>query len=126
MKILIVDDDKNINDLIKEAILADGTYEVDTAFSGEEALEKLKKEDYDLLLLDIMMPNISGLELCDLMMKDDEVKEVPVFIVSAVPFASKHFQESLIRFRELKMVKGIIEKPFKIKDLIEKIKDFLK
>lgn len=61
-KILVVDDEKPISDIIKFNLEKEG-YEVVTAFDGEEALEKVEEENPDLLVLDIMLPKIDGLEV---------------------------------------------------------------
>lgn len=62
-KILVVDDDKNINMLI-ESLLKNENYEVVACFDGNEALEKLENEKVDMLITDVMMPNMDGWELC--------------------------------------------------------------
>lgn len=62
-KILIVDDDKNINVLI-QSLLKNENYEVVACFDGHEALEKLENEKVDMLITDVMMPNMDGWELC--------------------------------------------------------------
>lgn len=61
-KILVVDDDRNICELVK--LYLDDEFTVDTAFDGEEGLRKIKRESPDLLILDIMLPKINGLEVC--------------------------------------------------------------
>ena len=61
-KILVVDDEITVCKSIRQAILTEG-YEVDTALSGEEALKKEKEKAYDLVITDLMMPGISGLDL---------------------------------------------------------------
>jgi CheY-like chemotaxis protein/glycine cleavage system H lipoate-binding protein len=61
-KILVVDDEITVGQSIRQAILSD-SFEIDTALSGEEALKKDEKEIYDLIITDLMMPGISGLDL---------------------------------------------------------------
>ncbi|MCL2383759.1 MAG: response regulator transcription factor [Oscillospiraceae bacterium] len=61
-KILIVEDDLNISKLIKDTLEL-GNYEADCAFDGIEGIEKIKQTKYDLILLDIMLPGIDGLEM---------------------------------------------------------------
>lgn len=63
-KILVVDDDENILLSIKE-ILSQKGYLVDTAISGEEALQKLKEKFYNLIIIDIVLPDIDGLDLIE-------------------------------------------------------------
>ena len=62
-KILVVDDDKNINVLI-QSLLKNENYEVVACYDGNEALEKLENEKIDMLITDVMMPNMDGWELC--------------------------------------------------------------
>ncbi len=61
-RILIVDDEVNVCKSIRQALLCDD-YEIDTALSGEEALKKEGEKIYDVFVVDLMMPGISGLEL---------------------------------------------------------------
>ena len=61
-KILVVDDEKPISDIIKFNLEKEG-YEVVTAYDGEEALEKVESENPDLIILDLMLPKIDGLEV---------------------------------------------------------------
>ncbi|SMC34358.1 DNA-binding response regulator, OmpR family, contains REC and winged-helix (wHTH) domain [Oscillospiraceae bacterium] len=75
-KILIVDDDTYINEMVQKALTSAG-YSVVSAFSGTEALLVLKSETPDLILLDLMLPGLSGEELLPL------IKDIPVIVVSA-------------------------------------------
>ena len=78
-RILVVDDEKEIRDLIEIYLKNDG-YEVIKASCGAEALEVVSKEDIDLLVLDIMMPGIDGMELCRLIRKNSNI---PILMLSA-------------------------------------------
>ncbi len=78
-KIGIIEDEKNISDMMKYNLEREG-YKVFTAYDGKEGLELVAKEELDLLLLDIMLPNIDGLEICK---KVRQTKEVPIIIISA-------------------------------------------
>jgi len=123
MKILIVDNDSNTLELLKSSLLSKTSHEVDVVIGGGEALKTMKENGpYNLIILDIMMPKISGLDVCDLMMKDEKLKNIPVLLISALPIASLSFQESLEKFKELKLVKDVLEKPFEINDLTNKVK----
>ena len=62
-KILVVDDEKEIADLLEIYLISDG-FEVLKAYNGEEGLRILEQEKVDLMLLDVMMPGIDGLEMC--------------------------------------------------------------
>lgn len=80
MKILVVDDDKEIVELLSIYIKNEG-YEPVTAFSGSEAISKLEKSsDISLMILDIMMPNMSGIEVVREVRKNSQI---PIIIVSA-------------------------------------------
>lgn len=74
--ILIIDDDQHINSIVSKALKAE-KYTVSQAFSGTEALMVLKNEKPDLILLDLMLPGLSGEELLP------QIKNVPVIVVSA-------------------------------------------
>ena len=78
-KLLIVDDEPSIIKGLNYSLVQDG-YEVDTALDGEEALEKAKNGTYDLIILDLMLPKISGMEVCR------EVRgfsQVPIIMLTA-------------------------------------------
>lgn len=74
--ILIIDDDLHIGNLLEETLTAEG-YSVSRSCSGTEALEVLSREKPDLILLDLMLPEISGEELLP------KIKDIPVIVVSA-------------------------------------------
>ena len=82
-KILIVDDMPENVELI-EAYLSLESYDVITASSGKEALQKLKEEKLDMILLDVMMPEISGYEVCKIVKNNPETQFVPVLMLTAL------------------------------------------
>lgn len=63
LSILVVDDDQKIAETLKDILILTG-HDVDTAFSGEEAVEKIKKGSFNFLLTDIRMPEMGGVDLC--------------------------------------------------------------
>ena len=79
-KLLVVDDDKNIRYLIKEVFEAEH-YTVTTAVDGKAALDLIDKEKFDLVIVDIMMPNLNGYEFTEQLRSFD--KELPVLMISA-------------------------------------------
>ena len=81
-RILVVDDDENILSL-ERTILEQKGFAVTTADSGAEALEVLGKEDFDLVLLDVMMPEIDGFTVCRRIKEDPRTKELPVIFLTA-------------------------------------------
>ena len=78
-RILVVDDEKEIADLIEIYLVSDG-YKVFKANNAEEGLEILAKEEIHLVLLDIMMPGMSGLDMCK---KIRETNNIPIIMLSA-------------------------------------------
>ena len=63
MRVLVVDDEKLIRDVIKEYLLLENI-EVEEASNGEEALNEVKQEDFDIIIMDIMMPKMDGYTAC--------------------------------------------------------------
>lgn len=81
MKILVVDDDPGVRELVEDFLRSRG-YEVDTAADGEAALEKIARQTPDLLLLDLMMPGINGMDV--LRQLPPSARDLPVIVVTAV------------------------------------------
>lgn len=82
-KVLIVDDMKENVELM-EAYLAVEPYEVICAYGGKEALEKVKDEKPDIILLDVMMPEINGYEVCKILKENPETQFIPVLMLTAL------------------------------------------
>lgn len=82
-KILIADDDVTLMDMYKLRLEAED-YEVVTAADGEEAIAEIRKEKPDLVLLDIMMPKINGLDVLAELKKDPQFKSMPVIMLTAL------------------------------------------
>ena len=82
-KILLVDDDKNLCELYKTTLEAEG-FKVDTAENGEQALSEIMKEKPDLVILDIMMPKIHGIDTLDILKATPETKDIKIVILSAL------------------------------------------
>jgi two-component system alkaline phosphatase synthesis response regulator PhoP len=82
-KILVVDDEPQGAELL-EAYLAGTEYDVEIASDGDEALRKVREFMPDLVLLDVMMPKISGFEVCKRLKADPATKDIVVFMVTAL------------------------------------------
>lgn len=80
-KILLVDDDVYIRDLYTE-VLKDENYEVMIAANGEEALIMVAKDQFDLILLDVMMPKMDGIQVLSKVKKEPNYKEVPILMLT--------------------------------------------
>ena len=81
-KILTCDDEKHIVRLIQVNLERQG-YEVITAFNGAECLEKVKEDRPDLIVLDVMMPEMTGFEVLDILKKDPETESIPIIMLTA-------------------------------------------
>jgi CheY-like chemotaxis protein len=82
--VLVVDDDDAIREVIAE-VLRDEGYDVSSAGNGEQALRELRKSPHpDLVLLDLMMPVMSGWELLELLQSNADLSGIPVVVVSAM------------------------------------------
>jgi putative two-component system response regulator len=80
--VLVVDDDRSLLTFIKGILSKD--YAVSTATSGEEALHLLRKEPVDLILLDIMMPGMNGLEVCAILKANHATADIPVMFLTGM------------------------------------------
>jgi len=83
MRILLSEDDPSIQAIAKMALQKVGNHEVISAKDGEETLEILKSTEVDLLLLDIMMPKLTGFEVCKAMQTNNTHKNTPVIFLTA-------------------------------------------
>ncbi len=82
-RILIVDDNAPNCELL-DAYLADDNYQIQMAYDGQEALEAVARQEPDLILLDIMMPRLSGYEVCQQLKGNAETRAIPVLMVTAL------------------------------------------
>jgi CheY-like chemotaxis protein len=81
-RILVVDDDEMVLMALNELLKPEG-YEVDAVGSGAEALEHLEKHTYNLLMLDIIMPEMNGFELCRKIRQKEALQETPIVFLTA-------------------------------------------
>ena len=81
-RILVVDDDEMVLMALEELLSPEG-YEVHIVLSGAEALERLDQNGYDLLVLDIIMPEMDGFELCKRIREREGYKETPIVFLTA-------------------------------------------
>ena len=83
-RVLVVDDDPDAVELFRQMLrVCDGSLEIATACGGEEALERLRGDPADLMLLDLVMPGVDGWQVLEAMARDDETPSVPTYFVSA-------------------------------------------
>ncbi len=82
-RILIADDNEQNCELL-EAYLVTGDYDIAMAFDGQETIDKVTEFHPDLILLDIMMPRMSGYEVCKQLKEGDDTRDIPILIVTAL------------------------------------------
>ena len=111
-KILIIEDEVSISDIVKFNLLKEG-YEVETAYDGEEGLRKALGSDFDLILLDIMLPKMDGFQVCR---KIRETRSVPIIMVTAK-------EEEVDKVLGLELgADDYLTKPFGMRELIARVK----
>jgi len=118
-QILVVEDEPGMQDLLR-LILEVAGYDLLIAKDGAEGLNTMKRELPDLVLLDLMMPNVDGAEVLLRKGQDPDIKDIPVIAVTAL--ASPFDQ---IMWREHTEIKDYVTKPFVRKDLLKTIADVL-
>lgn len=120
VKIMVVDDEPDVIETIKQGLdKLSSEYKIIGAESGEECLEKLKiGEIPDIILLDIMMPNLNGWQVYDLIQKNEKWSEIPIIFVTA-----KDDEETMKKGMKTNTYR--VKKPFKIGELKEKIERVL-
>ncbi|MFP4058058.1 MAG: two-component system response regulator [Candidatus Brocadiia bacterium] len=117
-RILVVDDEEDTLDLLR-ALLEDAGYAVETAADGETALEKTQEQLPDLVVLDIMMPGMDGLEVCDRLRFDEKTRDVPIIFLTAKRDAYWHSRASVLD------AYAYIEKPFSAEHLLREVRNCL-
>ena len=110
-KILVVEDEKDIQNIIK-AFLENAEYKVETADDGLDAINLIQKNNYDLILLDIMLPKIDGFTVCEMIRKNSNV---PIIILTALTD-----EESQLKGFD-KLADDYITKPFSMPVLLKHI-----
>lgn len=111
--ILVVEDNDDILLLLKMVLESQG-YKVETANNGKEALKSIEKDQPQLILMDIMMPETSGLQISRTIKEELDGKSIPILLVSAV---DRLKDEQLSN----SMADGIIYKPFDLDELVYRV-----
>ena len=121
MKILIIEDERPINNLIRSTLTADG-YSCDCAFDGKEGADLIEQRQYDLILLDLMLPEISGYDLLEYIRSWGNIRaaQIPVIINSAMGKVQD-------RIRGLHLgAEDYLCKPFQIGELAARVEAVLR
>lgn len=116
-RILVVEDEQDHRELLNLIFSVHG-YNVDVAASGEEAVASLKRETPDLIVLDVMLPDVDGWDLCE-MVKNEEggVKPVPIMMLSASAHMQTRFEGSC--------ADDMLTKPFDDEELLDKVRHLI-
>ncbi|MBI1813876.1 MAG: response regulator [Deltaproteobacteria bacterium] len=117
-KILVVEDEPDIMRIITHALTAAG-YRVVHAYGGEDAIRKVKSQRPDLVLTDLAMPKVSGVEVIQAIKKDPETQHIPILAVTA------HVWDGIAQSAGQVGVNGFIPKPFNMKQLLLEVQKYL-
>jgi len=118
-KILVVDDEPDIVELVTYNLRKEG-FEVSSSFDGEEALAKIRKEKFDFIILDLMLPGIQGVEICRILRNDPRTKDLPIIMLTAKG-------EEVDKIVGLEMgADDYMTKPFSPRELLARIKTVMR
>jgi len=117
MKILGIDDNEDILNLCEIALSSDG-HEYTGIDSGKEGLEAIKNEKFDIVLLDLSMPDFSGVDVIDALLKEDIMNKQKIIIFTASSATEKEYAPLLE-----KGAHSVLKKPVDIDALLEKINE---
>jgi len=118
-KILVVEDDPDIMRILVHA-LTGGGHQVVPAYGGEDAVRKAQTQRFDLVLTDLAMPKMSGVEVIETIKTNPKTRHIPVIAVTA------HVWDILAQNAGQVGCDGYISKPFNTKQLLQEIQKYLK
>ncbi len=118
-KILVIEDDRDISELINYNLEREG-YDVSSLYEGGDAVDYVRKRLPDLILLDLMLPEVDGIEICRLLKNDDTTKKIPIIMLTA-----KGEESDVVVGLQLG-ADDYIAKPFSPKVLLARIKALLR
>ena len=119
MKILVVDDEPDIVELVTYNLRKEG-FDVSSASDGEEALAKIRKEKFDFIILDLMLPGIQGMEICRVLRNDPITRNIPIIMLTAKG-------EEIDKILGLEMgADDYMTKPFSPRELLTRIKTVMR
>lgn len=118
-RIMVVDDEVDFLKMVKMNLEESGAYEVLTLTNGKDIIHQVHRFDPDIILLDLLMPTLGGIEVCEMLNKDQLGLKVPIIVVSAL---SKE-EDKIMAYK-----KGVVDflvKPIGKDELIAKIEKYL-
>lgn len=120
-RVIVVEDNDNIRNIV-HFILSKQGFAVDTAADGDQALQKIRSGHYDIVLLDVMLPGMSGFDICTEIKEDPRLHSTKVVMMTAI---AKDSGKSDEYWRQKVKADGFISKPFKGKDLLDKVVELI-
>ncbi|MFW6311498.1 MAG: response regulator [Nanoarchaeota archaeon] len=120
-KILIVEDDRFLRELISKKLDAEEEYNVVQAVDGEAAIEKIEEEDPDLVLLDLILPGIDGFEVLSRVKNNPDLMDTPIVVLSNLGQ-----KEEVDKGLELGAIDFLVKAHFTPGEIIKKVKKVLK
>jgi phosphate regulon transcriptional regulator PhoB len=119
MHILVVDDEADLVELVSYNLKKEG-FRIDSASDGESALAEIRKDKYDLLILDLLLPGIQGMELCRIVRNDPKTASLPIIMLTAKG-------EEVDRIVGLEIgADDYVTKPFSPRELVARVKAVLR
>jgi len=117
-KILVIEDESDQVMMMQTRLEANG-FDVISASNGEDGMKKAYSERPDLILLDLIMPKMSGYEVCRRLKSDPEVRNIPVLVITAV------VKRDIDRHQIEMCADGVVEKPYDSAEFIQLVQDLI-
>ncbi len=118
-RVIIVDDEPDIVDLVVYNLKKEG-FATDSARSGTEALRKIREGNFDIVILDLMLPEMDGMELCRILKKDPDLSDMPIIMLTAKG-------EEIDRILGLELgADDYITKPFSPREMVARVNAVLR
>ncbi len=117
-RILIIQDSPSVNAILKFRLEAGG-FSVETVETGEEGIEKIKGDNYQLVLLDYMLPRMNGYKICQLLKTDPKYRSIPVIL------SSGRTPQEIQKVGKEVGADAYVSKPFEAEALLNKIQELL-
>lgn len=114
-KALIVDDDEELVELIRDALEADGRFEIRVANNGFDAGMMVKEYHPDIIVLDVMLPDINGKEVCQRVRSDSNLDDVKIICISGM------VEQDKIEDLKASGANEFVQKPFEVEQLVDRI-----
>jgi two-component system alkaline phosphatase synthesis response regulator PhoP len=119
-RVLVADDDSDVLEVIK-AILEHEGFQVHTARDGEQAFKLLRKHAFDAVVMDVVMPKVTGLKLLQMMRRSSKFRKTPAMLITGNILETKRLEEE----GAVKLADDLLTKPFNTRDLIKRVKELV-